>query len=51
MDVVYLDFRKAFDKVSHSGLDIKLEEAGVRGKVPTRWQSGSGRTILYSYFS
>ena len=32
-DVLYLDFSKAFDKVSHKRLMVKLEEAGIKGKV------------------
>ena len=32
-DVLYLDFSKAFDKVSHKRLLVKLEEAGIKGKV------------------
>ena len=33
VDVVYFDFSKAFDKVSHEGLAVKMEAAGIRGKV------------------
>ena len=33
VDVVYLDFQKAFDKVPHERLMVKLESLGIRGKV------------------
>ena len=33
VDVVYLDFSKAFDKISHSKLCSKLKAHGVNGKV------------------
>ena len=33
VDVVYLDFQKAFDKVPHERLLIKLEALGVKGMV------------------
>ena len=33
VDVVYMDFRKAFDSVSHNGLLQKLQSAGITGKL------------------
>ena len=33
MDINYLDFAKAFDKVPHKRLLAKCEGLGVRGKV------------------
>eukprot|EP00061_Rhincodon_typus_P015898 g43835.t1 len=41
MDVIYLDFQKAFDKVLHKRLLIKIRAYGVGGKVLVRiedWQ-------------
>jgi hypothetical protein len=35
-DVFYLDFAKAFDKVAHKRLMIKVEAKGVDGKI-LRW--------------
>ena len=33
VDVIYLDFQKAFDKVPHQRLLIKLKSHGVAGKL------------------
>ena len=33
MDVAYLDFRKAFDLVSHKHLLLKLEKHGITGQI------------------
>ena len=33
VDAVVMDFSKAFDKVAHNRLMIKLERVGVRGKT------------------
>ena len=33
MDVIYLDFQKAFDKVPHRRLLNKLSAHGVNGKI------------------
>ena len=32
-DVLYLDFQKAFDKVDHQRLKVKLDAVGIRGKL------------------
>ena len=36
VDIIYLDFAKAFDKVPHSRLLVKLEACGITGNV-LRW--------------
>jgi len=33
VDVIYMDFRKAFDSVSHNGLLLKLKSLGITGKL------------------
>ena len=33
VDVLYLDFAKAFDKVDHRRLMVKLSAVGVEGKL------------------
>jgi len=33
VDVIYMDFRKAFDSVSHDGLLLKLKSVGIIGKL------------------
>ena len=32
MDTIFLDFAKAFDKVSHSQLLLKLQQHGIKGQ-------------------
>jgi len=39
VDVIYLDFAKAFDKVPHKRLAKKLQACGIRGQVLTWIQS------------
>ena len=36
VDVIYLDFQKAFDKVPHSRLLLKVRALGIDGKI-ARW--------------
>ena len=36
VDTVYLDFRKAFDKVSHGKLVMKMRKAGLNERVVRR---------------
>ena len=33
VDVIYVDFRKAFDSVSHNGLLMKLKSFGIAGTL------------------
>ena len=33
IDVIYLDFAKAFDKIPHERLLYKLDKYGIRGKL------------------
>ena len=53
-DIIYLDFKKAFDQVSHKRLAVKLESYGITSKL-LKWIScflsnrlvGEGRNILF----
>ena len=42
VDVLYLDFRKAFDVVPHQRLSAKMASIGIGGKV-RNWVRLSGR--------
>jgi len=33
VEMIYMDFRKAFDSVSHDGLLLKLKSVGITGKL------------------
>jgi len=41
VDVIYLDFQKAFDKVPHDRLMVKIQEAGISGKLADSSSSSS----------
>ena len=41
LDIIYLDFHKAFDKVPHKRLIIKLEGYGIQRNV-LRWTTEDG---------
>ena len=49
VDIVYFDFSKAFDKVCHSRLAVKMEAAGIRGKVKDwvcEWLRGRRQKVV-----
>ena len=49
VDILFLDFRKAFDKVDHDRLMVKLEAAGVRGnlwKWLKDWLAGRKQRVM-----
>ena len=55
VDVLYLDFSKAFDKVPHARLMAKLDAMGIRGNVH-RWirewlHDRKQRVVLNGQFS
>src|SRR6218665_1192694 len=48
VDVIYLDFAKAFDKVPHKRLAKKLQACGIRGQALTwiqSWLSGRRQKV------
>ena len=52
VDLVYLDFQKAFDKVPHERLMVKVNAHGIQGDaiqiVSWSWPTGMHQPILYS---
>ena len=49
VDIVYLDFAKAFDKVPHKRLLLKCEGLGIRGKVLAwigEWLAGRSQRVV-----
>jgi len=49
LTVVYIDFQKAFDVVSHRKLFIGLRHYSVRGTVLTGWRKKTGPPAILSY--
>ena len=50
-DIVYLDLKKAFDKVPHRGLLAKVRACGVAGQVDNliaNWLSGREQRVAVS---
>ena len=49
MDVVYLDFRKAFNKVHHKRLMVTVKAHGIRSKIwgwIDDWLSGRKQLVI-----
>ena len=49
MDVIYLDFRKAFDKVLHNRLMVTVKAHGIEGKIwgwIDDWLSGMKQRVI-----
>ena len=49
MDIVYLDFAKAFDKVPHRRLIMKCQGLGIKGKVLgwiAEWLRGRSQRVV-----
>ena len=49
MDVVFLDFRKAFDKVPHKRLMRKVRDLGIQGNVAAwieNWLAGRRQRVI-----
>ena len=49
VDVIYFDFSKAFDKVCHRRLGVKMEAAGIKGKLKAwicDWLQGRRQKVV-----
>ena len=49
VDVIYLDFQKAFDKVPHKRLIERLKEIGIKGKLlcwTEEWLNGRKQRVV-----
>lgn len=49
IDIIYLDFAKAFDKVPHQRLALKLKAHGISGKILTwieAWLAGRQQRVV-----